>query len=229
MNLLDRIWSKTNRDGPVTDARIGPCWIYEGTLLKSGHGIIRDPELGQIRVHRAVYILVNGPLESEERVYQVCRTPACVRPEHIKKGTLYAAKRVAALDPDRPHGNARLSDEQIAVIRKMYAESPESVSHISDIYDVSERTIQRIVSGLHRLTQPVGVGRPRQTSRYRGVSRYVSKKRPHGCWRIRLTVNGKTISRYTSGSEEDAARIYNQLAHEHFGPAAILNQIQESA
>jgi hypothetical protein len=57
------------------------------------------------------------------------------------------------------------------------------------------------------------------TSRYKGI--WWAKDRKH--WRCQVMVGRKAIRRGGFLSEESAARVYDELAKEHFGPFARLN------
>lgn len=75
-------------------------------------------------------------------------------------------------------------------------------------------------------SQQMANSRPRalntQHSRYKGVSRHRPWKITY--WTAQVRVNGQKIVRYTR-TERDAALAYNELAREHFGEFARLNQV----
>ena len=72
------------------------------------------------------------------------------------------------------------------------------------------------------------IGQPRlRKSKYKGVhwaksSRYTAS----GFWQARITLHGKTIRR-SAQTELAAARLYNELAKEHFGEFARFNDHTE--
>lgn len=79
--------------------------------------------------------------------------------------------------------------------------------------------------------QRMNTGRSRAgVSKYRGVGFYLDKratspgKHGGGRWVAKLSLRGKTLSRYAD-SEKEAARLYNEMALEHFGTYARLNDL----
>ena len=72
-------------------------------------------------------------------------------------------------------------------------------------------------------------GMRHRRSPFKGVSWEPRPGRPSGgLWRANLVVNGVRY-RATGSTEEEAARLYNDLAREHHGEFARLNDVGESA
>ncbi len=71
-----------------------------------------------------------------------------------------------------------------------------------------------------------------KTSAHKGVSywdrpKWIPRSKT-GCWKAALWTGEKTIARYAK-TETEAARLYNEMAREHFGAFAKLNAIEEAA
>lgn len=64
----------------------GGCWLWTGTLLDNGYGILR--QAGKtIGAHRFSWELHNGPIPAGHVICHHCDTPACVNPDHLFPGT----------------------------------------------------------------------------------------------------------------------------------------------
>lgn len=76
----------------------------------------------------------------------------------------------------------------------------------------------------NRSQQRANCGRSSQPTltRFKGVSFHRRDK----LWRARITKDGKAYSKYAK-LEVDAAKLYNEMATQHFGEFAKLNAIPE--
>jgi hypothetical protein len=92
-------WSK------VTVADTG-CWLWTGGLNKAGYGRLETAD-GSDRAHRVSYARLVGPIPEGLELDHLCRTRACIRPDHLQPVTHHQnVKRQAAVatsaDPSRP-------------------------------------------------------------------------------------------------------------------------------
>lgn len=88
MSVPDRFWEKVNMVGPVPEHRpdLGPCWIWTGAHAKRGYGLFWHS--GRMRwAYRWLYLTVVGVVPEGLELDHVCRTPACVRPDHLEPVT----------------------------------------------------------------------------------------------------------------------------------------------
>lgn len=71
----DRFWRfVTKSDG---------CWTWEGSVERTGYGKFWwDDRLGY--AHRFAYEMGHGPIPEGMTVDHLCRTPLCVRPDHLE-------------------------------------------------------------------------------------------------------------------------------------------------
>ncbi len=62
------------------------CWLWTGVRTTEGYGQVwRD---GRMRMaHREVYELLRGPIDHGLVLDHLCRTPACVNPDHVEPVT----------------------------------------------------------------------------------------------------------------------------------------------
>lgn len=75
---LRRFWSKVDTSGD--------CWLWTGKTPSSGYAVFA---IGHKRqgAHRFLYELTNGPLPDTLVLDHLCRTPLCVRPDHLEPVT----------------------------------------------------------------------------------------------------------------------------------------------
>lgn len=63
----------------------GPCWLWTASKTGSGYGKMWWPsEQRLVPAHRIVYGLLVGPIPIGSELDHLCRTPSCVRPEHLE-------------------------------------------------------------------------------------------------------------------------------------------------
>lgn len=68
---------------PVDDA---PCWTWASTVMPNGYGRIgRGPR--NILAHRAMWMLLRGPIPDGLQLDHLCRNRACVNPAHLEPVT----------------------------------------------------------------------------------------------------------------------------------------------
>ena len=81
MNSNDRFWAKVKKTPE--------CWLWQGTGVgpvgnKYGQTYINGKP---IRAHRVAYELLIGPIPDGLVIDHLCRTPLCVRPDHLEAVT----------------------------------------------------------------------------------------------------------------------------------------------
>lgn len=86
--LLERFWSKVDRNGPVPDyaPHLGPCWIWTACLTR-GYGQFSSGHGRRRRAHRLSYEVVRGAIPDGLVLDHLCRVLACVRPDHLEPVT----------------------------------------------------------------------------------------------------------------------------------------------
>ncbi len=101
--LVERFWARVDKNGPVPAERpgLGPCWIWLAGRNSTGYGqFVGIPEAGQL-AHRVAWFLSGRPLIAGLELDHLCRTEACVRPDHadqvpkivnIMRGNGYSAR-----------------------------------------------------------------------------------------------------------------------------------------
>lgn len=83
MSEAARFWSK------VVKTESG-CWLWAGQKNNKGYGryeFWHDGSRQRVLAHRLACALVGAPIPAELVARHICDTPACVRPDHIDRGT----------------------------------------------------------------------------------------------------------------------------------------------
>lgn len=71
----------------VAKMQIGDgCWLWTGAKNNMGYGQLWDGTRVQY-AHRLVYQLLSGPIPEGRELDHLCRTPSCVRPDHLEPVT----------------------------------------------------------------------------------------------------------------------------------------------
>lgn len=64
--------------------RSGECWIWTGGKTGAGYGAVSLPGRSKGFAHRLSYEATVGPIPDGAWIDHLCRTPACIRPEHLR-------------------------------------------------------------------------------------------------------------------------------------------------
>lgn len=132
-----------------TEAR-GDCLVFTGYCLPSGYGQVTNPG-GERRVHRVVWEHHHGPIDLH--VLHRCDNPPCVKLDHLFTGT--QADNMADRDEKERsarglrNGRGKLSDAQVAAIRRRYAKG-EPPRSIAPDFNIQPDYVGRIVKGADR-------------------------------------------------------------------------------
>lgn len=80
---FDRIWARVHIDLSTPDA----CWLWTGATNGRYGKIKGDEPRSLVYVHRLVFEWFAGPIPEGMVVDHLCRTPLCVRPDHLRAAT----------------------------------------------------------------------------------------------------------------------------------------------
>jgi hypothetical protein len=134
-----------------TEINASGCHVFTGSKDDCGYGRInKDGKL--VRLHRAVWERDHGEIAQGIVVCHTCDNRACINPAHLFVGT--QADNIRDMDSKgrrrsligSAHGGAKLTEEQIPVIRSLLANG-KTCAAIADMYGVSEGMIRHIYHG----------------------------------------------------------------------------------
>ena len=108
--------------------------------------------------HRVAWMVYNGPIPPNLQVRHSCNKLLCMTPAH-----LYLAeppkKKVKEI---KPHGNKKLTNEDILSIRILRSEG-RTLAEIALLYHVTPPTIYNVCKGITRQNVPFEAGQePKQ-------------------------------------------------------------------
>ena len=71
----ERFWRKVDRSGD--------CWIWTGRIAPNGYGHFAVKDIRTTTAHRWAYEYTLGTIPAGHVLDHLCRTKACVRPDHL--------------------------------------------------------------------------------------------------------------------------------------------------
>jgi hypothetical protein len=140
----ERFWALVDKRGP------NDCWPWRGTGSAHGYGLFTPVScLPAVRAHRHAYRLAKGPIPRGLYVLHQCDNPQCVNPAHLSVGTALDNMRDKVDRGRQPrgsgHGRAKLSDDDVRVIRHAYASRRVSQTALAKQYGVSQPVISSLI------------------------------------------------------------------------------------
>lgn len=154
-NTPESFWARVDRKSP------DECWEWMGALTSSGYGNLTWGGK-HVQAHRVAFMLSVGGIalqtgfRQEGRARRYCRfvlhrcdNRRCCNPFHLFLGSMStnlkdAYQKGRKVQPRSAHANAKLTAEEVKLIRKAYAAKQANQVTLAAQYGVSQRVISLI-------------------------------------------------------------------------------------
>lgn len=131
-SLIDRFWSKVNKNGPLPKDRpsLGRCWLWTAGTNDSGYGWFAAEDKSR-NAHRVAWWLMTGKWPTPCALHK-CDNRLCVRFSHLEEGDkkknnadCIARGRNKSAHVGEINPRAKLSKNQVLSIRSLRAEGKD--------------------------------------------------------------------------------------------------------
>lgn len=130
------------------------CWLWTGAKSPKGYGRfhVGGHAANSVLAHRWAWAKAYGePLEPGQPLLHSCDTPACVKREHLRIGTIHENNAEMAAKGRSNHGErhmwSKLTEDQVRTIRRLYRDGVMNQGQLGRAFNISESNISRIISG----------------------------------------------------------------------------------
>jgi len=131
------------------------CWFWFGGRDQTGYGRMRIKNYtNENFAHRISWELHNGKIPNGMKVLHKCDVPNCVNPDHLFLGTqqdnmkdmVEKGHTIRKAQKGVKNGCAKLNDEKILEIRKLYKTGDWFQHELAKKFGVAQMTICRVVN-----------------------------------------------------------------------------------
>lgn len=150
--FVARFWAKVDKNGPEMRPGLGVCWVWIASKLVKGYGQFAIARSKNELAHRVSFVIAHdrGPVGGVVRHH--CDNPSCVRPSHLREGTLLDNNRDQVLRgrtaKGEKNGTAKLDEARVGEIRQRFA-GGESQGKLAREFGVTQPTVSVIVNRKH--------------------------------------------------------------------------------
>lgn len=120
------------------------CWIWQANRTTSGYGLVSRAEAKSRLAHRFMYEKRHGTLPSNTSLHHLCKITLCVNPGHLQPLTPTEHVKAHGFSGER-NPWAKLSNQQAAKIRSLYASGGQTYNSLALRFNVNRYTIWRIL------------------------------------------------------------------------------------
>lgn len=127
----------------------GDC-VYTTDVNLDKDGYPRAKHGGRMwRLNRLIFTFVNGEIPEGKVVGHLCNNKGCINPHHLYLTTAAENSTQAKLDglykTGIENGRAKLSEEDVKELRRLYYEETVSQDNLAKKYKLSQSTVSAIV------------------------------------------------------------------------------------
>jgi hypothetical protein len=128
------------------------CWLWTGTVLHYGHGVIQIRKKAW-QAHRLAWTLARGPIPEGAFVCHRCNVPACCNPDHLYIGDAQTNQRDVDESGHRAKGErqglSKLTEDDVRSIRAEYRRYSDThgAPALAKKYGVTRTPILHIING----------------------------------------------------------------------------------
>lgn len=149
-SAINRFWTK------VKIARFDECWNWQACKFRDGYGQFRA-NYHNYRAHRVAYTLYHGDIPDGLVVCHTCDNRLCCNPSHMFLGTIrdnsLDAREKGRLPTGERNGSSKLTYEQVAEIRALYATGNYSQMQIAAMFHVHQTLISAITRNVRWISK----------------------------------------------------------------------------
>lgn len=121
------------------------CWEWQGAIGSHGYGALSRGRLA----HRVAFEIFYKLSPKGKVVMHECDNRSCCNPEHLVLGS-HSDNTADAIEKGRLKPNPRITDEQIAEIRRLFYEEEMKQPEIAKRFSIAQSYVSRIVNFVRR-------------------------------------------------------------------------------
>jgi predicted XRE-type DNA-binding protein len=131
---------------------VDSCWLWTGYTCGTSYGVFAIHGKNY-KAHRVSFFLANGYIDDELLVLHRCDVRRCVNPRHLFQGSPKENSQDAVRKGrnakifGEQNGNRKLTEKQVAEIRRMCRDRVMSQKAIAEHFGVCETTVYYIFHG----------------------------------------------------------------------------------
>lgn len=180
--IADRLWRRTNKQGPIVRLELGHCWLWTGCATSKGYGSIGlgppSPRNSCESTHVVSWKIAHPGKEIPPGmvVRHACDERRCVNPEHLSLGTPLDNSR-DAIERGRTaageeNGRAILTEADVIEMRRLHG-TGVSFTVLAEKHGINFATVSQAIRGVTWKRIPI---EPRDPA----APRLVTRRRPKG-------------------------------------------------